>query len=57
MVTNHYGDGIQPSVEAMVVIDDFGKQWTLVPDTDYFGRWNTKPAIAAMEFERSGEVH
>lgn len=57
MQTHHYGGAFPPLVEVFEVVDDFGRLWTLVPDTDYFGDWSNKPAMAAMAFERSGEVH
>ncbi|MBR8027806.1 hypothetical protein KDX27_22640 [Burkholderia cenocepacia] len=57
MVTTHFGNGFAPSVNEFKVIDDFGTLWTLVPDADYFGDFDDKPARAAMAFQRSGEVH
>ncbi|VWC53776.1 hypothetical protein BLA9940_02097 [Burkholderia aenigmatica] len=57
MVTNHYGEGIQPSVHPTIVIDDFGRKWVLVPDVDFFGRFDYAPAMAAVRFEQSGDVH
>ncbi|WP_321782381.1 hypothetical protein [Burkholderia pyrrocinia] len=57
MVTNHYEDGLRPVVHVMTVIDDFGRQWTLVPDDDYFGRYDYAPAMAAIAFELSGGLH
>ncbi|MEB2544043.1 hypothetical protein [Burkholderia cenocepacia] len=57
MVTTHFGNEFAPSVNEFKVIDDFGTLWTLVPDADYFGDFDNKPARAAMAFQRSGEVH
>ncbi|MCW3583966.1 hypothetical protein [Burkholderia cenocepacia] len=56
MVTIHY-EGLRPSIQVMEVVDDFGRLWTLALNEDFFGKWDYKPALAAMDFERSGEVH
>jgi len=56
MVTTHYGECLPPSVNEFKVIDDFGTLWTLVPDEDFFGDYDSTQALAAMAFERSGRV-
>ncbi|WP_186148349.1 hypothetical protein [Burkholderia gladioli] len=57
MLTKHYGEGVPPVVEVMAVVDDFGRLWTLVPDVDYFGRFDCATAMAAIAFSDSDEVH
>lgn len=57
MVTTHFGGGFVPSANPFAVIDDFGTLWTLVPDADFFGDFDSTQVRAALAFERSGEAH
>ncbi|WP_419683770.1 hypothetical protein ACN22W_09465 [Burkholderia theae] len=57
MILSHSSVGRSPFPEVLSVIDDFGTLWTLVPAEDFFGTYELATALAAIAFERSGEVH